>query len=120
MKNWLRVLTVIFMLLAYGKGVLEDTAAWTYLNAQVVQLCREGRYEEASLAGEKALKMAIDEFGQADPKLAVSLYDLAEVYSILGRYRSAEDLYKDALEVRQRIFGPKHPASIVPFGWLSL
>ena len=73
MRIWFRVLIAVFLLAACGNIVTADPAALTALNDQVAQLCREGRYEEASLAGEKALKMAIDEFGQDDPKLAVSL-----------------------------------------------
>jgi tetratricopeptide (TPR) repeat protein len=42
----------------------------------------------------------------------LSVNNLAFLYQSLGRYSEAEPLYKDAIEVSQRVLGKEHPQTL--------
>ena len=44
-----------------------------------------------------------------DPDTASSLNNLALLYKDMGDYAKAEPLYKEALEIRQKVLGQEHP-----------
>ena len=54
-----------------------------------------------------ALKVA-ERFGDGDPRLPVSLNNLAELYRAQGKYADAEPLHKRALSIRENHLGPEH------------
>ena len=43
------------------------------------------------------------------PMSRISLNNLAELYSIQGRYADAEPLYKRSLAIQEKVLGPDHP-----------
>jgi hypothetical protein len=47
--------------------------------------------------------------GLEHPSVALGLTDLAELYSLQGRYAEAEPLYKQALAIRKKALPPDHP-----------
>ena len=88
----------------------SQRALWTQLSAQVSTLSQQGRYPEATEAAKKAVQMAEAIFEPDDPRLSVSLSDLAEMYRVTNQPAKAEPLHKRALAIRQKAFGPRHPA----------
>jgi tetratricopeptide (TPR) repeat protein len=46
--------------------------------------------------------------GRAHPDTATSLNSLAVLYDAMGKYKVAEPLYREALEIRKKLFGPNH------------
>jgi CHAT domain-containing protein len=48
-------------------------------------------------------------FGEEHPRVAISIYNLANVYESQGRYTEAESLLRQALEMNQRLLGEQHP-----------
>jgi tetratricopeptide (TPR) repeat protein len=47
--------------------------------------------------------------GGEHPDTAQSLNNLARLYTIVGEYAKAEALYKEALDICQKVLGPEHP-----------
>ena len=69
---------------------------------------QQGHYAEA----EKQFAAALDEaerFAPEDSRLSTSLYSLAEVYRVQGRYAAAEPLYMRALAIDAKALGTEHP-----------
>ena len=69
---------------------------------------RQGDYAEAESRFDAALKEA-EAFGPEDPRLAMSLNNLAELYRAQGRYGEAEPLYRRSLAIWEKALGPEHP-----------
>ncbi|MCH8805465.1 MAG: tetratricopeptide repeat protein, partial [Planctomycetes bacterium] len=66
------------------------------------------RYAEA----EKLYKLSVTEaenFGRTDPRLALSLNNLAMLYDTQGKYDQAEPLFKRSLAINEKALGPEHP-----------
>ncbi len=66
-----------------------------------------GRDVEAEGLFLEALKEA-ELFGDDDPRLALSLNNLAAVYHTQGKYTMAEPLYARSLDIKIRVFGEDH------------
>ena len=47
--------------------------------------------------------------GEDHPAYALSLHNLASFYQTVGRYKEAEPLYHQALDIRRRVLGEDHP-----------
>jgi tetratricopeptide (TPR) repeat protein len=84
-------------------NLLESTRAGT------AGLLRDGLYVRASQMGEKALKLAEEQYGALHPDLAPLLEDLGTLYRYQARYQEAEQEYDWALALRERTLGPDHP-----------
>ena len=83
-------------------------ALWDMYNKSGKTHMRLGNASEA----EKMLKAALDvaeKFGSKDPRLAVSLNNLARLYLSQRRYEEAEDLCSRALAIAEGERGPGHP-----------
>jgi tetratricopeptide (TPR) repeat protein len=103
-------------LLAALAGVALGGAAARAQDAVLWRKCAEGAkrayqvkdYDQA----EKLLQWALQEaekFGAADPRLAVTLHNLANLYATQARYADAEPLYQRALGILEKARGPEHP-----------
>ncbi len=79
------------------------------LNKQVIQLYGAGRYEEAIPLAQRALAIREKALGPEHPDTAVSLNNLAELYSATGDYAKAEPLYQRALAIHEKARGHEHP-----------
>ena len=66
-----------------------------------------GKIPEAELKFLDALKEA-ETFGEEDPRLALTLNNLAAMYHEQGKYTMAEPHYKRALDIRTKIHGETH------------
>jgi tetratricopeptide (TPR) repeat protein len=98
------VLELSFSLSAYSQEIL-----WEKLNSKVHTLSKQRRYSDALSVAEEALKVAEDTFGPDNPKVAISLNNIAELYVIKGTYAEIEPLYKRALEINEKALGSDHP-----------
>jgi len=68
-----------------------------------------GLYEESARLGRSALERREEVFGPDDPKVAESLYDLADVELQRGAYAEAGTLLRRTLAIRQERLGADHP-----------
>jgi tetratricopeptide (TPR) repeat protein len=78
---------------------------WERYNVGGQQAMTQGRFSEA----ESSFRMALDEaekMGQNDPKLPMSLNNLANCYRQQGKFKEAEPLYQRALEIKTKQVGP--------------
>ncbi|MCA2641936.1 MULTISPECIES: tetratricopeptide repeat protein [unclassified Microcystis] len=50
--------------------------------------------------------------GDNYPNITENLNNLAKLYQSQGRYAEAESLYLQALELRKRLLGENHPATV--------
>jgi tetratricopeptide (TPR) repeat protein len=66
-----------------------------------------GKIPEAEVKFLAAMELA-ENFSDDDPRLALSLNNLAAIYHEEGKYTMAEPLYKRALDIREKLYGGKH------------
>jgi tetratricopeptide (TPR) repeat protein len=79
------------------------------LDLQVVQLYRQGKYNEAIQIAERALALSEKKFGPDHPSVGTSLNYLVQLYRLQGRYGAAERLNKRPLAIHEKALGPDHP-----------
>ena len=77
--------------------------------AESNSLYEKGLYGRAQSAAKKALDVGEKAIAVDDPRLVLSLNNLAELYRAQGQYVEAEPLYKRALAIMDKAFGPDHP-----------
>jgi tetratricopeptide (TPR) repeat protein len=80
---------------------------WERYNLGGQQAANQGNWAEA----ERSFKMALQEaegLGLKDPRLPLTLVNLANCFRQTGRFPDAEPLYKRALEVKTKQVGPLH------------
>jgi tetratricopeptide (TPR) repeat protein len=65
------------------------------------------RVAEAEVKFLEALKEA-ETFGEDDPRLALSLNNVAAVWHTMGKYTMAEPLYLRSLEIKKKLHGEDH------------
>ncbi len=81
---------------------------WDSIMADAVKAYQQADYAQAEKLLLAALKEA-EKFGNQDPRLAISLNNLAELYRAQGKYSEAEPLYQRALAIDEKALGPEHP-----------
>ena len=105
--HWFNVLSGATLL--FTSAVAPAAAQQVDLNAI------QRRYHQSYAAGDyatalaEALKLeagAKVRFGASDANYASALYNLAIAYDALGRYAQAEQHYKEALAIEEKVFGP--------------
>ena len=84
-------LLILFCLPGLSMGQSLEEAA--RLNKQVVQLYRQGRYQEAIAPAKRALVIKEKALGPDHPDVALGLNNLAGLYDDLGDYAGAEPLF---------------------------
>jgi len=78
-------------------------------------------YEEGQAMIERALALRRALPEPSDSAIAATLYDLGLAQQRRARYAEADSSYREALEIRQRIFGEDHPQvlhSLSSVGWV--
>ncbi|MDX2229908.1 MAG: tetratricopeptide repeat protein [Leptolyngbyaceae cyanobacterium bins.349] len=78
------------------------------LNQQAWQLYQQGKYAEAVPLVERALAIRKRILGERHPDVALSLNNLASLYSAQGRYSEAEPLDRRSLQIRETQLGKDH------------
>ena len=84
-------------------------AEWDTLNQEVDELYRASEYERAVIVAQEAYKIAEKNVGPDHPDVATSLYKLASLLEIQGKFAEAESLYKRSLSILEKNLGPDHP-----------
>jgi len=80
---------------------------WERYNLSGQQAMSSGKSADAEQAFRLALQEA-EKIGAHDPKVAISCVNLANCLRQQGRFADAEVLYKQAIVVKERAFGPLH------------
>ncbi|MBP9090015.1 tetratricopeptide repeat protein [bacterium] len=80
---------------------------WERYNLMAQNAMNQGKPQEAEDLFRSAIAEA-EKLDAKDPKLANSLNNLANCLRNQGKYPEAEQNYKRALEVRQKVLGPLH------------
>jgi tetratricopeptide (TPR) repeat protein len=68
-----------------------------------------GNYAAALVEAQKLEAGAKARLGVAHPDYGSALYNLGLVYAAQGKYAQAEEAYKHALEIKEKVFGAEHP-----------
>jgi CHAT domain-containing protein/Tfp pilus assembly protein PilF len=95
----------------------EDPAT---LNARIIELYQQGRYQEALPLAEKLVRLSEATLGPEHQDTATSLNNLAALYVSVGDYSRAEPLYQRALALREKVLGPEHSDTAATLNNLAL
>jgi tetratricopeptide (TPR) repeat protein len=99
----------VFFAFSTALPLAAQQARWNELNAQALQLYKQGKYSEAIPVEQEALRVAESTFGEDHVTVAASAYLLATLYDKQGLYPEAEPFYKRAITVYEKSLGPDHP-----------
>lgn len=92
----------------YLKTIFLPDGDWGKYHDSGWAAFKEKNYDEAEKQFLKALREA-EKFSYNDPRLRLTLNNLAEAYSGQARYTDAEPFYLRLLERDERVLGPEHP-----------
>ncbi|MCU0936760.1 MAG: tetratricopeptide repeat protein [Gammaproteobacteria bacterium] len=81
---------------------------WNNLNVAATRALAQGQLAQAERLYVAALEEA-QTLGAEDPRLAAALNNLGVLYVRAQQFERADELYRKALEVRQKALGPSHP-----------
>ncbi|MBV9924837.1 MAG: TonB family protein [Acidobacteria bacterium] len=97
---------LILILLTLGPAAAAqnagDAAEADRLNAEVLKLYREGKYDEALPVAKRVVELREKALGGEDLKVAYALANLGNVYARRGNYKEAEPLFTRALAVAEK------------------
>ncbi len=91
------------------------------LNRRVLHFAEQDDFERAMQIATLISNSARQYWGEAHPVFAASLHNLAALHEEVGEYVQAEQLYQQALAIRQRVLEENHPdviASLNSLAWL--
>ena len=108
-QNAKKIVSLLLLALTCILPLAAQEARWKEVAAQVIQLCYEGKFAEATPLAQESLRIAEATYGPEHLNVARSLNNLAVVYYKQGRYAEAEPLLKRALALHQKVQGPDHP-----------
>lgn len=98
------VMLALFVALAVGgigPAAARDAMAEAY-NADVQDLYKAGKYEEALPIAQKVLEIYEDTSGRDSDDVASALNNLAQLNQMARRYADVESLYKRALAITEK------------------
>jgi len=87
------------------RGEEDHESKWKQINSQAWKAYLEGRYKEGISFAEDAYQYARKRLGDTHPDTITSMNNLAMLYDAQGRYREAELLYTNALQLRKKVLG---------------
>ena len=96
----------------------EHPSLGTVLNELGRLYIRQSQHEHAEEVLERLLRITKSK-GEDHPDVATALAGLALVKRALGDDAAAEQLYRDALRIRERALAPQHMATVVTMEQLS-
>ncbi|MFC1614905.1 tetratricopeptide repeat protein, partial [Gemmatimonadota bacterium] len=109
MNKYINNILIAACCLSFLVAGCSKTTAFIFLNANMMQLAKQGKFEEALKVGRKTLDLAESAFGQEHARTRVALITLGLLYSIQGRYAEAESLLERSLEIAERSLGKEDP-----------
>ena len=96
------------------------TVSWKELNSKTTGYYTQQKFMKAAGAGREAVAAAGKLPAGERGKLAISLGNLAMIYTHLGKFPEAEELAKKELKIRQDIFGEENPEVITAWNHLAI
>lgn len=106
--RWASLITLTCLVPLFPLTAAAQKDTWETLNATGIRAYQQARFPYAKQWFEQALDEAQGS-GQANPRLAATLYNLAAVHEAMGEYEAAELRYRHWLAVVEDIQGPDHP-----------
>ncbi|MBX2819939.1 MAG: serine/threonine-protein kinase [Rhodothermaceae bacterium] len=83
-------------------------------------LSRQRNFSEAEDLFRRALSIRQSLLGESDPKVANTMYELANTLSSLGRVDEAEEYYQQALNIYLKVYGSQSPGAAVSYQALGM
>ena len=80
---------MLLLLLCSSLLARAQESEWETLNAEMMSLYKQGRYDRALVVAKKALEVAEQAVGPNHPAVAKSLNDVAMLYAAQGKYAQA-------------------------------
>jgi len=115
------VLFVLFTVCLSNRSVfgssLEEASR---LDDRAVELYQQGRYGEAIVYAEKALKIYRKTLGETHKDTATSYNNLGLSYKAMGNYAKAEAMYQKALAIYEEVLGQRHPHTATSYNNLAV
>src|SRR5260370_9129967 len=102
------LLALGFSFVVNAQALAEDDSP-AELNRRIDELYQQGKFKEAIPLAEKLVALTKQARGEDDAETAATINLLARLYERTGDYAKAEPLYKQALEIRQKVLGREHP-----------
>src|SRR4051812_1962942 len=95
-------------------GTTQPSDTFAQLNAQIAELFRQGKYQQALPLARQAAERAAEDPGGATPgperlELARGLVHLGNLYRELNQFNNAEQPFLQALAIQRAALGPTHP-----------
>ena len=118
MKKIQVLLSGILMIFFFSGTTHAEDLTWDELNAKTTDFYKQQQFSTAAGYGKEALDMA--KKSGTPEQLATSLNNFAMVQTHLGQFGEAEELNKEALQVRQKAFGVDDPRVGVSWNNLGL
>jgi tetratricopeptide (TPR) repeat protein len=118
MKKIHVLLSILLLIFFFTATSHAEDLTWEELNTKVTGFYKQQQFSTAAGYGQEALNLARK--SGTPEQLATSLNNFAMVQTHLGRFGEAEELNKEALQVRQKAFGVDDPRVGVSWNNLGL
>ncbi|HHB77485.1 MAG TPA: tetratricopeptide repeat protein [Desulfobulbus sp.] len=123
-KNMKRIVSiglgVLLALTCVPSLFAGKTVSWKELNSKTTGYYTQQKFMKAAGAGREAVAAARKLPAGERAKLAISLGNLAMIYTHLGKFPEAEEPAKEELKIRQDIFGKENPEVITAWNHLAI
>lgn len=90
------------------------------LQEQVNQLYEQGQYDVAIPLAQRVLEIRKRILEADDPRIAIALNNVAELYRVQGRYTEAEPFFEAAIAIIRKVLPPEDPNLSTPLNNLAL
>lgn len=121
MKFFLYTITLIFLLIVLCSGVaVSEDLSWEDMNNQTTEYYKDQKFIKAAGAGRQALNLARNLPEPEQEKMAISLGNLAMIYTHLGKFAEAEAHAQEELVIREKIFGKEHMEVVKAWNHLAI
>ena len=110
--NKIKITAITTLLLLIAATVIHaqnDNRERDTFSQEAAEPDQQGTYEKAVTTAQNAIEMAEANLGPDHPYVAITLKNLADLYSKHGDYAKAEPLYKRSLIIWEKALGPNHP-----------
>lgn len=109
MKILGRLLIIAFVLVTFLNRAAVAAETWDALLSESKSYFEAEKYDQALTSGEKALTSAEKSYGPDHPNIADAMFNLAEIYRMLGNFNNSESYYYGTLKTREQLLGREHP-----------
>lgn len=100
---------IAFVLVTFLNRAAVAAETWDALLSESKSYFEAEKYDQALISGEKALTNAEGSYGPVHPNTADAMFNLAEIYRMLGNFNNSESHYYGTLKIREQLLGWEHP-----------